>query len=65
LTGLRDAKLRARAEPLDVCGFRILVASIDDMISMTEAAGRAQDLVDVESLEIARRRRGAGGAVAR
>jgi hypothetical protein len=55
------AKLRERAEPMDVGGFTILVASIDDMISMKEAAGRGQDIVDVESLQIARRRRGGGG----
>jgi hypothetical protein len=32
------------------------VASIDDLIAMKSATGRAQDIVDLESLEIARRR---------
>jgi predicted nucleotidyltransferase len=48
--------LRRRAGKIDVDGIVVRVASIDDLISMKRAAGRPQDLVDLESLEIARRR---------
>lgn len=50
------AALRRNASRIDLEGVTVLVASIDDMIAMKRAAGRAQDLVDLESLEIARRR---------
>jgi uncharacterized nucleotidyltransferase DUF6036 len=50
-------KLRARAEAIDIEGAEVRVASIDDMIAMKRAAGRPQDLIDVEALEIAKRRR--------
>ena len=36
----------------------VAVAAIEDLIAMKRATGRPQDLVDLESLEIARRRRG-------
>jgi predicted nucleotidyltransferase len=48
--------LRRRASKIDVDGITVLVASIEDMLTMKRAAGRPQDLVDLESLEIARRR---------
>lgn len=48
--------LRRRASEVDVDGITVRVASIDDLIAMKRAAGRPQDLVDLESLEIARRR---------
>lgn len=48
--------LRRNASRVDLDGVTVLVASIDDMIAMKRAAGRPQDLVDLESLEIARRR---------
>ncbi len=50
------AALRRNASRVDLDGLTVLVASIDDMIAMKRAAGRPQDLVDLESLEIARRR---------
>jgi hypothetical protein len=49
--------LRRRADQIDIEGVMVRVASIEDLIAMKRAAGRPQDLVDLESLEIARRRR--------
>jgi hypothetical protein len=49
--------LRRRSDRIDIEGIAVRVASIDDLIAMKRAAGRPQDLVDLESLEIARRRR--------
>ena len=49
--------LRRRADQIDIEGIVVRVASIEDLIAMKRAAGRPQDLVDLESLEIARRRR--------
>ena len=48
--------LRRNANRIDLDGLNVRVASIDDLIAMKRAAGRPQDLVDLESLEIARRR---------
>jgi Nucleotidyl transferase AbiEii toxin, Type IV TA system len=50
--------LRARADVVDVDGIEVRVASIEDLAAMKRAAGRPQDLADLEALEIARRRRG-------
>jgi hypothetical protein len=52
------AALRRNASRIDLDGIAVLVASIDDMIAMKRAAGRPQDLLDLESLEVARRRVG-------
>lgn len=49
--------LRRRASEMDVDGIEVRVASIEDLIAMKRAAGRPQDVADIESLEIARRRR--------
>ncbi len=49
--------LRRRAERLDLGGFLVLVASIEDLLSMKQASGRAKDLGDIEELEAIRRRR--------
>jgi hypothetical protein len=53
----RYPALRRRADQIDVDGIVVRVASVEDLIAMKRAAGRPQDLVDLESLEIARRRK--------
>jgi hypothetical protein len=50
--------LRRRADRMELDGLVIHVASIEDLIAMKTAAGRPQDVTDVEALEIARLRRG-------
>jgi predicted nucleotidyltransferase len=51
------ARLRERAERVEVAGVSVLVASVDDLIEMKRAAGRSKDLVDLEELEAIRRLR--------
>ena len=46
--------LRRRASQVELDGISVRVASVDDLIAMKRAAGRPQDLVDLEALEIAR-----------
>ncbi len=48
--------LRAHANQIDLDGITVRIASVEDMIAMKRASARPQDLVDLESLEIARRR---------
>jgi hypothetical protein len=47
--------MRRRAVEVDLDGIKVPVASIDDLIAMKDAAGRPQDLIDIEALETARR----------
>lgn len=48
------AELARGAIPFDVDGLTLLVASIDDLIRMKRAAGRAKDLIEVEVLAAVR-----------
>lgn len=48
--------LRERADIFELGGQKVRIASIEDMLSMKRAASRPQDVVDIESLEAARRR---------
>ena len=47
-------QLVQRATPFDIDGITVLVASIDDLIRMKRAAGRAKDLIEVEVLAAVR-----------
>jgi hypothetical protein len=50
------ATLRRRADVVRIDGSEIRVASIEDLIAMKQAAGRPQDQIDVEALQIVRSR---------
>ena len=52
--------LRSHADRYDVGGFEVRVASVEDLIAMKAAAGRAQDLGDIEELEAILRLRSEG-----
>jgi hypothetical protein len=47
--------LRRRADIMELAGHSVRVASIEDLLAMKRAAGRPQDLIDVETLEAAKR----------
>lgn len=49
--------LRRKASRIELDGDTVLIASIEDLIAMKTATARPQDLVDLESLEVVRRRR--------
>ncbi len=48
--------LRRHADIVDLEGDAVRVASLEDLIEMKRAAGRPQDEIDIESLEVARTR---------
>jgi hypothetical protein len=50
------AALRRRADIVELGAASVRVASVEDLLAMKRAAGRPQDELDVESLEIARSR---------
>jgi predicted nucleotidyltransferase len=54
------ATLRARADRIDLDGTVVAVAALDDLLAMKRAAGRPQDLADVDALEVVRRIRAEG-----
>ena len=51
------ARLRENAERVRLSDFHVLVAGLDDMIAMKEAAGRPQDRLDIAALETIKRLR--------
>lgn len=51
------AALRRRAERVKLDDVSVLVASVDDLIAMKQAAGRAQDEIDIAALEAIKRER--------
>jgi hypothetical protein len=55
------ATLRARADRVDLDGFIVAVAALDDLLAMKRTAGRPQDLIDIDALEVARRIRAEHG----
>lgn len=50
-------ELRRNADRYDLGGFNVSVASVDDLIAMKQAAGRAKDRLDIEALEAIKRLR--------
>ena len=55
------ATMRARADLVDLDGIIVAVAALEDLLAMKRAAGRPQDLVDIDALEVARRVRAESG----
>ena len=54
--------LKRNADQMDVGGFAVSVASLDDLIAMKRAAGRNKDLIEVENLSALREVREKGRA---
>jgi hypothetical protein len=50
------AALRRHADLVDLDGDPVRIASLEDLIEMKRTAGRPQDHIDIESLEVARSR---------
>jgi hypothetical protein len=56
VAGVRSYEvLRSRARRVELGGIPVLVASVDELIAMKRAAGRPQDLIDVEALSAIKR----------
>lgn len=51
------SKLREHADIVDLDGREIRIAALDDLLRMKRAAGRPQDIADIDALEAARLRR--------
>lgn len=51
------AKLRERADRIELDGAAVLVASLDDLAAMKRAAGRAKDRLDLEEIAAIKRLR--------
>ena len=51
----RYDEMRERADVVDLDGVEFRVVSLDDLLSMKRAAGRPQDVADVDALLTARR----------
>ena len=49
------ATMRDRADRVDLDGVAVAVAALEDLLAMKRAAGRPQDLADIDALEVARR----------
>lgn len=47
------AELRSRASTAEVLGVEVAVCSVEDLRAMKLAAGRGQDLLDIENLDVA------------
>ena len=50
------ASLKRKASRIELGGETVLIASVDDLIAMKQATHQPQELVDLESLHVARRR---------
>src|SRR5205807_10519763 len=46
--------LKRNADQMDVGGWKVMVASLDDLIAMKRAAGRNKDRIEVENLSALR-----------
>jgi predicted nucleotidyltransferase len=53
--------MRARADRVELDGIIVAIAALDDLLAMKRAAGRPQDLADIDALEVARRLRAEEG----